>query len=115
MREIPLSRKNGFSKNSLSQLLEESGIKYFHFPKLGSPMMLRRRLKETGNYLDFFSGYHSYVSEHPDLINKVVKLVVNNGESSALLCFEKETDLCHRAIIATKVLKESNEIVAIHL
>ena len=115
VREIPLSRKNGFSKNNLARLLKENGIKYFHFPNLGSPLLLRKRLKETGDYLSFFDGYNNYVSKHPALIEEVVKLVVNNGESSALLCFERESDLCHRSIIATKVLEQSKKISAIHL
>lgn len=115
VREIPLSRKNGFSKKPLSQLLKDNNIKYFHFPGLGSPLSLRKKLKETGDYLDFFDGYNRYVSRHGDLINRVVELVVNNGKSSALLCFERETDLCHRSIIATKVLGQNKKISAIHL
>jgi len=115
VREIPLSRKNGFSKKALSLLLRQNNIKYFHFPGLGSPLSLRKRLKETGDYLDFFEGYNRYVSRHADLINKVVKLVISNGESSALLCFERESDLCHRSIIASKVLGQSRKISAIHL
>lgn len=117
VREIPLSRKNGFSKNNLSQLLRKNDIKYYHFPKLGSPILLRNKLRETGDYLTFFERYYHHISnpKYNEIINTVIKLVVNNGESSALLCFEKETDLCHRSIIATKVLERNSGISAIHL
>ena len=33
VREIPLSRKYGFSKKQLIEQLDTLGIKYFHFPK----------------------------------------------------------------------------------
>ena len=47
IRETPLSRKNGFSKNLLSKLLEKKGINYFHFQDLGSPKELRDKLKKA--------------------------------------------------------------------
>ena len=37
VREIPLSRKNGFAKNALKKALDNNGIIYKHLPELGSP------------------------------------------------------------------------------
>src|SRR6187549_1847334 len=37
IRYLPLSRRPGFSKNSLKSAVEEAGIAYRHFRQLGSP------------------------------------------------------------------------------
>ncbi|PIQ72172.1 hypothetical protein COV86_04440 [Candidatus Roizmanbacteria bacterium CG11_big_fil_rev_8_21_14_0_20_35_14] len=104
IRETPLSRKNGFSKNLLSKLLEKKGINYFHFQDLGSPKELRDKLKKDLNYLNFFKNYREYIHHQPNLIKKVLKTIYSNGRS-VLLCFEKEHELCHRSIVASELLK----------
>ena len=48
VRDIPFSRKKGFSKEVLKETLEDNNIKYFHFKPLGSPASLRSKLKEDG-------------------------------------------------------------------
>ena len=53
-REIPISRKKGFSKSSLEAKLGRAGIAYRHFRLLGSPCLHRHRLRETGDYDRFF-------------------------------------------------------------
>ena len=110
VRETPLSRKNGFSKVVLKSLLEKRGIKYFHIPALGSPKTMREKLKNTNDYLSFFNNYRKYVKTKTSSVKKVIELVKTNGDSSALLCFEKNSDLCHRSIIASEILKKSNQI-----
>src|SRR3954454_14410307 len=37
VRYLPLSRRPGFSKNSLRAAVEEAGIAYVHFKQLGTP------------------------------------------------------------------------------
>ncbi len=54
IREIPLSRKKGFSKTALTENLESVGIKYSHFRSLGSPRIDRHELRETGDFSQFF-------------------------------------------------------------
>lgn len=115
IREIPLSRKNGFSKPNLKKELSKQGIMYYHFPGLGSPTGLRRRLKDTGDYLSFFKKYREYISGKRGLVNKLVDLVVKNGDNSALLCFERHSDLCHRSIVASEALKVNRNIKVIPL
>lgn len=50
VREIPLSRKKGFSKKSLQLKLNEAGIEYLHIKQLGSPKLIRHKLREDKNY-----------------------------------------------------------------
>ena len=115
VREIPLSRKNSFSKKILEKELAKYRIKYYHFPELGSPTMLRNRLRETNDYLNFFRDYRKYISKKRNLIAKLVKLVVSNGENSTLLCFERHSDLCHRSIIASEILRMNKSVEVISL
>lgn len=110
VREVPLSRKNSFSKETLKEELAKNKIKYYHFPELGSPTELRDRLRETSDYLNFFRGYREYVTKKRGSIVKLIKLVISNGESSALLCVERHSDLCHRSIIASEILKINQNI-----
>lgn len=111
VREIPLSRKNGFSKQLLRKELAKHKIEYHHFPDLGSPTALRRKLRETNDYLGFFKNYRKYIKNKKNLIGEVIKIVISNGESSTLLCFEKHSDLCHRSIIASEILKMNKKVV----
>jgi len=104
IREKPLSRKNGFSKNVLEKILKKEGISYFHFEKLGSPEVLRNKLKEENNYLNFFQKYRQYIHHKPQLLKKLLKTIYENGRST-LLCFEKDYELCHRSIVASELLK----------
>jgi uncharacterized protein (DUF488 family) len=110
VREIPISRKNGFSRPILKSELAKRGIEYYHFPELGSPTKLRRALERNNDYLGFFKSYRQYVNKKRESVAKLIKLVLNNGDNSTLLCFEKESDLCHRSILASEILKMSPKI-----
>ena len=48
VRQLPLSRKRGFSKRSFSEALEKSGIAYLHSPTLGCPKVTPIRLAAIG-------------------------------------------------------------------
>jgi uncharacterized protein (DUF488 family) len=43
VRELPLSRKRGFSKRALAEALALQGITYLHMPALGCPKPIRDR------------------------------------------------------------------------
>ena len=57
VRELALSRKNGFSKGILSLKLKEAGILYKHIPELGSPKEIRHQLHQDWDYKRFFEEY----------------------------------------------------------
>ena len=59
VREIALSRKNGFAKTALRKALDDNGIVYKHLPGLGSPSDIRHKLKEDWNYVAFFKAMQS--------------------------------------------------------
>jgi len=104
IREIPLSRKNGFSKNNLEKLLLSHGIRYFHYQELGSPSKIRSELRSTGDYLKFFKEYRIYAKKKITTLKNVLN-VIHAHKHSVLLCFEKDCELCHRTIVASELLK----------
>ena len=105
VREIPLSRKSGFSKTHLESALGSAGIEYQHMEELGSPRELRNKLRTYGDYLEFFTEYRKYVKKHGELLKSMLKII--NLKHSALLCFEKDCELCHRTILASELQKRN--------
>jgi len=115
IREIPLSRKNGFSKANLSELLARKGIHYLHVPELGSPYSIRNKLKNnTIDYLEFFTMYRRYIKTKNSTLHHVIDILKHNG-TSCLLCYERNSDLCHRSIVASELLKKNQRLKITHL
>ncbi len=114
IRENPISRKIGFSKISLFEALKKRGIKYFHCENLGTPRAIRNDLRGEGDYLTFFKKYRKHLVEKPEFINHALDIIYANGHS-ALMCFEKDCELCHRSILASELMKKDPNIQAIPL
>jgi len=111
VREVPLSRKKGFSKNALAEALALKGIGYVHMPRLGSPKAIRDEYKAGGSPEHFFQEYSDYVEGQQEELMKLLQLIL--GKKSALMCFEESHKACHRSILAKK-LSEQN-ILFMHL
>jgi len=115
VRKIPVSRKNGFSKNTLKNKLSKKNIHYYSFTELGSPTVLRKMLRRTSDYINFFKSYRKYLLNQNDSLNEIIELIINNENDSAILCYERNSDLCHRSIIASEILKMNQNIKIIPL
>ena len=50
VRELPLSRKKGFSKSAFCAALSAHGMAYLHAPALGFPKPIRNQYKADGNW-----------------------------------------------------------------
>ena len=111
IREFPLSRKNGFSKEILKQELKNAGIKYTHLQKLGSPKPIRDELRRTGNYITFFKKYRAYIKDKHFELQKIIDF--NKHETLCVMCFEKDCELCHRTIVADEILKRTPNLPVI--
>ena len=90
IREMPLSRKPGFSKTALANVLNLSGLDYEHMVKLGCPKEIRNRY----NFL-------SYLKTQPQAIAALA--AVAQSAECALLCYEKDYNFCHRSLVADAV------------
>ncbi|MCT4559545.1 MAG: DUF488 domain-containing protein [Pelagimonas sp.] len=106
VRELPLSRKKGFSKNALREALSDAGIRYEHFKKLGDPKPGRDAAR-AGDYATF----RKIFSEHLDTedaqlaLDSVTPIVLNGG--ACLLCFERSHKECHRSMVANELIERT--------
>ncbi len=98
VRQIPMSRKPGFSKGKLSATLESAGIAYVHMQELGSSKDMREKLHKTKDYETFFQEYRYYLGKHFPLVQQAWELATE--KRTCLLCFEKSPSECHRSVIA---------------
>ncbi|MBZ0250895.1 MAG: DUF488 domain-containing protein [Burkholderiales bacterium] len=100
IRELPLSRKRGFSKTPLSGALAEVGIGYRHERALGCPPEIRNRLRHDGDYRRYFEAFNRYLLTQLDVVEH---LVAELDGSVALLCYERDPAYCHRRSVAEQM------------
>lgn len=108
VREIPRSRKRGFSKSSLTARLSENNIGYKHFRWLGSPRLLRHEVRQTGDYEAFFSGVECHLQSMSaiDQLEETVKL--GRELRCCLMCCCEDWYYCHRRCVIDAVLQKSH-------
>lgn len=113
VRELPLSRRRGFSKTALAFALGEAGIEYEHVRALGNPRPYRE-LYRTGRVREGEKGYRKH------LRNGSYAALVELGETldgtpTCLLCFEADHDVCHRSVIVEALYDRLEELDVVHL
>ena len=115
VRDLPLSRKKGFSKSALSDFLEKNKIAYINFRELGAPKELRTYLINTKDYKTYFKKYKNIVSKNSAAIDTILD-TIKDGKNVALLCYEKDPSTCHRSVVADEVKKrDGNGLKIKHL
>ncbi len=113
VRRNPISRKFGFSKGKLLELLPKVGIEYLHIPELGIASGSRKTLHTTSDYQLLFAAYRKEMCEKKEHISKITKLMSQYGRL-ALTCFEEKPSFCHRHCISD-YLKKKNNLRVVHL
>ena len=114
VRQNPISRKKGFSKNALSSSASEHGLTYVHLKEFGCPLAIRNEYRETSDWSEYTLRYTDYLStlnmELYELLSKTL------AARCCLLCFEADPETCHRYFIAER-LKEiaTNHFAIVHL
>jgi uncharacterized protein (DUF488 family) len=88
VRELPLSRKKGFSKRALREVLEANGINYIHVKQLGDPKPGRDAAR-AGNLSEFNRIFRTHIckSESLDAMHELLPVIAEGG--ACLLCFER--------------------------
>ena len=112
VRQLPLSRKRGFSKASFKAALEDASIVYQHLSALGCPTEIRRRYKETGDWAAYAKAYNAYLARRADDVVAVVR-IAKRGKA-CLVCFEADFTRCHRSLIS-RAAERAGAPRAIHL
>lgn len=111
VRELPNSRRKGFSKNPLREALTRAGIDYVHERALGSPRELRVRLREDKELTRFFSAYREYLATQHALLDTIADSI---SGPVALMCYERNPAECHRSVVATALARRTQSSV-LHL
>ncbi len=99
VRDRPLSRKKGLSKNALAAHLNGAGIEYRHFKQLGDPKPGRDAAK-SGNYELFEAIFNEHMRKSKTQFALKELLKVASSKVTCMLCFERCSVHCHRSIIA---------------
>jgi len=112
VRENPISRKKGFSKNALKKTSEENGIKYIHLSRLGSRRDERKQYRSNNDWAWFSEQYNKYLVSQTDEILKLSELIFANN--CCLMCFETDFKLCHRSLLIDFLTKDQNQSIDIN-
>jgi uncharacterized protein (DUF488 family) len=98
VRELPLSRKKGFSKSAFCSALTTHGIAYLHAPALGCPKPIRNQYKADGNWQTYAKDFLKYIKTQDASLRELVKIA--HATPSCLVCFEADFSTCHRTFVA---------------
>jgi hypothetical protein len=113
VRMNPISRKFGFSKGRLSELLPTVGIEYLHIPELGIASGSRKSLHTASDYQHLFANYKQEMQSKKKHLSQVTELMGRYGRL-ALTCFERKPSCCHRHCISD-YLERKNNLTVVHL
>ncbi len=103
VRDVPLSRKKGFSKNVLRAHLAEAGIDYIHFRSLGDPKPGREAARR-GDFDNFRKIFGAHIEGHE--AQAALRDLARTARRSltCMMCFERSPIHCHRSIVAEHLL-----------
>lgn len=105
VRELPLSRKPGFSKKILATALNLNGLEYTHLADLGCPKSIRDRYRLDANWRRYKEGFLKYLNTQADAIEDLAMMATSSN--CALLCFEADFNYCHRSMVADAVKRRN--------
>ncbi|MCL4487323.1 MAG: DUF488 domain-containing protein [Chloroflexi bacterium] len=114
VRELPLSRKPGFSKSALAKTAARYGIRYTHVPSLGCPRDIRHAYRKDKDWRLFTKRFLAYLKTQKQALNALAELV--ERERCCLLCFEADPKACHRSFIADNLAgRAGTKLSIVHL
>jgi uncharacterized protein (DUF488 family) len=116
VRNNPISRKFGFSKEKLKSFCEKLFIEYVHLPQLGIPPEYRKHRSyiDLQKLFDFY--YKNILLKNIDVIYNILFYLKNENKRLAVMCFERDVNFCHRKFITNEIEQISkNSIKITHL
>jgi uncharacterized protein (DUF488 family) len=113
VRELPLSRRRGFSKTALATVLAEAGIEYAHERALGNPKPYRDAWKR-GDVPAGRAGYSAHIAAGASVaVEALARRVAQGGV--CLLCVEHDAGDCHRSLLAAALGERLGTLRVQHL
>lgn len=101
VRELPMSRRRGFSKTALAEALAAAGVVYEHERALGNPKRYRD-LYRAGRQAEGERGYLRHIRNGSAwAVDGLSETLAER--STCLLCFEHDYRACHRTLIVQQL------------
>ena len=104
VRDLPLSRRAGFSKRSLSAGLGEAGIAYHHLRALGTPPE-GREANRRRQWERFWSIVDARLATPEAELGLLQAAGIAAAAPSCLLCYEADWRICHRCRLADLIAR----------
>ncbi len=111
VRDLPVSRKPGFSKQALNGLCERHEIEYRHVVELGCPRDVRHAYRADGDWANYSVRFKAYLARQAAALSTVAELA--QRRRICLLCFEENYNFCHRTYVAEALAPLIQEDVTI--
>ena len=98
VRDVPLSRKRGFSKTALAAALDGAGIEYLHVRSLGCPKAIRDEYRSNRDWGAYTAAFMKHLRKQAAAVSELANLC--ESRTAALLCYEADAGFCHRTYVA---------------
>ncbi|WP_246386331.1 DUF488 family protein [Armatimonas rosea] len=112
VRQMPLSRKKGFSKNSLREAACARGFEYIHLSAFGCPKSIRDTYKADGDWARYTRSFLAYLVTQQEPLQHLAQIA--SSKRCCLLCFEADPDTCHRLFVAEHAARSSGGRLRVH-
>src|SRR3989338_6012765 len=109
IRRNPFSMNFIYIKDTLMKKLKDVGIEYLHIPELGIESEERKNLNTKADYEALFAKYRQALPIKEVYINRIIEL--GTSKRVALLCFEADSNFCHRGEVAKAIKIRKHEVV----
>ena len=113
VRQLPLSRRAGFSKRQLAAGLAAAGIDYVHLRALGTPAEGREANKRR-QWLRFWQIVDQSLATLEAAVALQQAAGLARSAPSCLLCYEADPCICHRRRVG-EMLAASHGFTVHHL
>lgn len=110
VRELPLSRKRGFSKKAFGEALAQAGIAYIHMPALGCPRDVRDAYRADGDWNAYLRRFRAYLKGQGEAVRALA--VLSRKTVACLVCFESDFTRCHRSLVADAAAQAGGPVTA---
>lgn len=113
VRDLPLSRRAGFSKTPLSNALAEAGLAYTHLKPLGTPPAGREANKRR-QWPAFWQIVEARL-QTPEALHALGQAATLAATAPcALLCYECDPFICHRLRVG-QLMCDAHGFTMVHL
>jgi uncharacterized protein (DUF488 family) len=114
VRDLPQSRRAGFSKRQLQAGLEEAGLRYLHVKALGTPKEGRVAARQR-RYDAFWEIVEAKLATEEAEAAFADIAALARATPSCLLCYEADHRQCHRRRVAETLERRFGFPPTLHL